>query len=148
MSLKAKLQEDMKQSLKLGDKKKLKVIRFLLAQLKNAEIDKGGELTDEEILRLIAREVKKIEEAAEEFRAGGSEERAEEELEEAAILKSYLPEPLTKEELEKIVDEVIKEVGAKDIKDMGAVMKSVLQKVAGRADGKTVSEVVRSKLSS
>ncbi|MCX7832297.1 MAG: GatB/YqeY domain-containing protein, partial [Actinobacteria bacterium] len=87
MSLKTKIQEDMKAALKSGDKKRLKVLRFLLAQVKNAEIDKGSELSDEELLKLISKEIKKIEEAAETFREGGSEQRALEELEEAEILK-------------------------------------------------------------
>lgn len=147
MSLKQKLQEDMKSSLKSGEKKVLNAIRYLLAQVKNAEIDKGSELTDEEILRLISREIKKLEEAAEEFKAGGNEERAREELEEAEILKRYLPEPLSEEEIEALVDEAIKATKATSIRDMGRVMKEVLPKTAGRADGKLVSEIVKKKLS-
>lgn len=125
----------------------MNAIRYLLAQVKNAEIDKGSELTDEEILRLISREIKKLEEAAEEFKAGGNEERAREELEEAEILKRYLPEPLSEEEIEALVDEAIKATKATSIRDMGRVMKEVLPKTAGRADGKLVSEIVKKKLS-
>lgn len=147
MSLKAKIEEDMKTALKSGDKKRLKVLRFLLAQIKNAEIEKGSELSDQEVLKLISKEIKKIEEAAEKFREGGSEQRALEELEESEILKAYLPEPLSQQELEKIVSEAIEETGANSIKDMGKVMKVVLSRVAGRADGKIVSEIVKNRLS-
>lgn len=136
----------MKNALKSGDKHRLKVIRFLLSKVKNAEIDKGGELEEGEMLSLIQKEVKKMEEAAEEFRKGGSAERAEEELKEAEILKEYLPEPLSDEELEKIVDEVIESTGATSMKDMGTVMKQVMPVVSGRADGKKVNEIVRKKL--
>ncbi|MCX7832158.1 MAG: GatB/YqeY domain-containing protein, partial [Actinobacteria bacterium] len=107
----------------------------------------GSELSDEELLKLISKEIKKIEEAAETFREGGSEQRALEELEEAEILKEYLPEPLSPQELEKIVSEAIEEIGATSIKDMGKVMKVILPRVAGRADGKIVSEIVKSRLS-
>ncbi len=137
----------MKEALKSGDKLKLKVVRYILSQLKNAEIDKGGELSEDEVVRVISREVKKIEEAAEEFKAGGNSERAEEELKEAEILKNYLPEQLSEEEIETIVVEAIKKAGATSIKDMGAVMKVVMPQIAGRADGKAVSELVRKKLS-
>lgn len=146
MSLKQRIQEDMKKALKSGDKKRLKVIRYLLAQIKNAEIDKGAELSDEEVLKVISKEVKKIEEAAEEFRAGGSSSRADEELEDAEILKEYLPEPLSEKEIEELVDQVVKETGASSLKDMGSVMKILMQKTAGRADGKLVSEIVRKRL--
>lgn len=146
MKLKEKLQQDMKNALKSGDKYRLKVIRFLLSKVKNAEIDKGRELDENEMLSLIQKEVKKIEEAAEEFRKGGSTERAEEELKEAEILKEYLPEPLSEEEIEKIVDEVIESTGAEGMKDMGRVMKEVMARVSGRADGKKVNEMVRNRL--
>lgn len=146
MSLKQRIQEDMKKALKSGDKKRLKVIRYLLAQIKNAEIDKGAELSDEEVLKVISKEVKKIEEAAEEFRAGGSSSRADEELEDAEILKEYLPEPLSEKEIEELVDQVVKETGASSLKDMGSVMKILMQKTAGRADGKLISEIVRKRL--
>lgn len=147
MGLKEKLQDDMKKALKSSDKLRLKVIRFVLSQIKNAEIDKGGELSDEEIIKVISKEIKKIEEAAEEFKNGGNAARAEEELKEAEILKEYLPEPLTSEELEKIIDAAIEEVGAKTLKDLGAVMKVLMPKIAGRADGKIASEIVKKKLS-
>lgn len=146
MKLKEKLQQDMKNALKSGDKYRLKVIRFLLSKVKNAEIDKGRELDENEMLSLIQKEVKKIEEAAEEFRKGGSTERAEEELKEAEILKEYLPEPLSEEEIEKIVDEVIESTGAEGMKDLGRVMKEVMARVSGRADGKKVNEMVRNRL--
>jgi hypothetical protein len=146
VGLKEKLQEDMKSALKSSDKMRLKVIRFILSQIKNAEIDKGGELNEDEIMKVISKEIKKIEEAAEEFKNGGNAVRAEEELKEAEILREYLPEPLTDEELEKIIEDAIAEVGAKNVKDMGAVMKVVMPKIAGRADGKTASELVKKKL--
>lgn len=146
MSLKEQIIDDMRLALKSGDKEKLNTIRFLLAQIKNAEIDKGQELNEDELLGVIAREVKKITEAAEEFRQGGNSERAEKELKEAGILKAYLPEPLSEEEIEKLVDEAINKTGASSIKGMGVVMKELIPATRGRADGKLVSEIVRRKL--
>lgn len=147
MSIKEQIQNDMKSALKSGDKLTLRVIRYLLSQLKNAEIKKGRELKEPEVLGVISKQVKKTEEAAEEFREGGSSQRAEEELKEAEILKKYLPEPLTEEEIDAIIERAIKEKGASSMKDMGPVMKAVIPQIKGRADGKLVSEKVKEKLS-
>lgn len=147
MSLKEKIQTDMKEALKSGDREKLNAIRFLLSQIKNAEIEKGAELKDDEVLAVISREIKKIKEAAQEFLKGGNPERAEKELREADFLSSYLPEPLSEEELESLVEETIRNVGAFTLKDMSLVMKELMPRVRGRAEGSLVSEMVKKKLS-
>lgn len=147
MSLKERIQADMKDALKSGDKEKLNAVRFLLSQIKNAEIEKRSELSDDEIMAVISREIRKVREAAEEFRKGGNEERAEKELKEAEFLSSYLPEPLGEKELESLIEETIRTVGATTLKDMSLVMKELMPKVRGRAEGSLVSEIVRKKLS-
>lgn len=146
MSLKEKIQSDMKNALKKGDRGKLNAVRFLLSQIKNAEIEKRSELSDDEIMGVISREIKKIKEAAEEFREGGNPERAEKELREAEFLSGYLPEPFSEEELENLIEDTIREVGASTLKDISLVMKELMPKVRGRAEGLRVSEMVKKKL--
>ncbi len=148
MGLKQKIQEDMREALKKGDRERLSALRMLLAQIKNAEIDKIGELTDEEIYQVITREARKWEEAAEEYEKGGDLERAAKEKRDASIIKGYLPRQLTPQEIEELIKEIIEEVGAKGIQDMGQVMKLIMPKVRGRADGKVVNEMVKAALSS
>ncbi len=146
MSLKERIQADMKNALKKGDREKLNAIRFLLSQIKNAEIEKRSELSDDEIMGVISREIRKIKEAAKEFHEGGNPERAEKELKEAEFLSGYLPEPLSEEELENLIEETIRDVGASSLKDMSRVMKELMPKARGRAEGSRISEMVKKKL--
>ncbi|MGB9667371.1 MAG: GatB/YqeY domain-containing protein [Thermosulfidibacteraceae bacterium] len=145
--LKERISNDMKEAMKNKDSVKVSALRLLLSEIKNKEIDKRGDLSDEEILAVIQKAVKQREESIEHYRKGNREDLVEKEMRELEILKSYLPDSLSHEELERIIDETIKEVGALGIKDMGKVMKALMPKVKGRADGKVVNEKVRERLS-
>ncbi|MEO2064889.1 MAG: GatB/YqeY domain-containing protein [Desulfurobacteriaceae bacterium] len=143
MSLKERLKEDMKAALKAKDKEKLSVIRMLQALIKNAEIDKRGELTDEEIVSLLQKYAKQRRESIEMYEKGGRQDLVEKEKRELEIVESYLPKQMSEEEIRELVAEVIKEVGASSPKDLGKVMQAVMPKVKGRADGSLVNRVVR-----
>lgn len=142
-----KLQQDLKQAQLARDETKVSTLRLLLSEVKNAEIAKGGPLQDQDIMTIVQREVKKRKEAAAGFRLGNREEQAQKEEAELKILEGYLPAQLANEQLTKIVEEAINEVGAKSISDMGKVMGIVMSKVKGQADGTTVSALVKEKLS-
>lgn len=141
-----KIQNDLKESLKAHDEVKVSTLRILLAEIKNAQIAKGQELTDKEIVVVIQKEAKRRKEAAAGFRSGGREESAKVEEQELGVLESYLPQQLTDEELTKIVEDTIKELGATTVSDMGKVIGSVLAKVKGQSDGGRVSAIVKEKL--
>lgn len=142
-----KLQEDLKQAQLQRDEMKVSVLRMLVSETKYASISKGDQLSDEDVLAVISREVKKRREAAAGFRQGGREEDAQKEEKEAQILLSYLPEQISDEELTLVVEEAINNTGAASISDMGKVISQVLGKVAGRAEGSRVSALVKEKLS-
>lgn len=141
------LQEDLKQAQLAKDEVKVSTLRLLLAEIKNGEIAKGGSLTGEEIISVIQREVKKRKEAMEGFTAGGRQQAAQVEEAELKILAGYLPAQLPDEELTKIVEAAITEVGAGEISDMGKVMGAVMAKVGAGADGGRVSSLVKARLS-
>lgn len=141
------LQTDLKNAQLSRDEIKVSTLRLLLSEIKNAEISKGGILSDEDIIPIVQKEVKKRKEAAEAFRSGGREEAAGKEETELKILESYLPSQLSNEELTKLVEDTINEVGASSIADMGKVMGAVMGKTKGQADGGVVSALVKEKLS-
>ena len=141
------LSEMVKEAMKSGDKVRLSVLRLLMSAMKNAEVAKMDALTETEALAVVAKESKKRAEAAADFEKGGRPDRAEAERAEAAILQEFLPEQLSEDDLAKLVDEAISETGATSPSDMGKVMKVLVPRVAGRADGKAVSEMVKQKLS-
>jgi uncharacterized protein YqeY len=143
MSLKEQLKEDMKAALKAKDKEKLSVIRMLQSLIKNAEIDKRGELTDEEIISLLMKYAKQRRESIELYEKGGRQDLVEKERRELQIVESYLPKQMSEEEIRELVAKVIEEVGASSPKDIGKVMQAVMPKVKGRADGSTVNKIVR-----
>jgi len=143
----ASLSAEIQQAMKDKDASRLSVLRLLSSSLKAAEVQKMGELTDDEAIAVVAKEVRKCEEAAAEFERGGRIDRRDAELSEAQMLRQWLPEQLPRSELEHLIDEAIAESGATGPSQMGAVMKALMPKVKGRADGKTVSELVRQKLS-
>ncbi len=147
MSLKKKIMEDMKEAMKAKDMLKVSVLRLLNSEIKNKEIDKKGELSDDEILAVIQKAVKQRKEAIEQYEKADRSDLAEKEKKELEILESYLPKPLSEGELNALIDEVIKEVGATSVKDMGKVMQAIMPKVRGRADGKLVNQLVRKRLS-
>ncbi len=141
------LQEELKQSQLQKDEVKVSTLRLLLSEVKNAEIAKGHPLSDEEIVEVASREAKKRREAAAGFRQGDREEQALKEEAELKILEGYLPAQASDEELTKIIEQAINELGASSIADMGKVMQAVMVKVAGQADGGRVSAIVKEKLS-
>jgi len=143
MSLKERLKEDMKAALKAKDKEKLSVIRMLHSLIKNAEIDKRGELTDEEIISLLMKYAKQRRESIELYEKGGRQDLVEKERRELQIVESYLPKQMSEEEIRELVAKVIEEVGASSPKDIGKVMQAVMPKVKGRADGSLVNRIVR-----
>lgn len=145
--LKEKLLEDMKISMRDKNAVRKNVIQMVRAAILQVEKDKHVELNDEQIVEIIAKESKKRKDSLADYEKSGRTELIEQINEEISILAEYLPKQLTKEEIEKIVEEVIKEVGAETIKDMGKVMKGAKEKIGAAADGKTINEVVKERLS-
>jgi uncharacterized protein YqeY len=143
-----KLQADLKQALKTHDEVKVSTLRILIAELKNAEIAKGQSLSEQEVISVLQKEAKKRKEAAAGFRQGDREEAALVEEKELGFIENYLPQQISDEELTKLVEEAIKEVGATSMQDMGKVIGKVMGQVAGRADGSRVSGMVKERLSS
>jgi uncharacterized protein YqeY len=147
MTLKAQISEDMKSTMKAGDKDRLKVLRLMLAAIQQIEVDKRIELDDSAVLGVLDKMVKQRRDSISQFKNGGREDLADIELAEIAVLKTYLPEQLGEVELDKIIDEAIKDSGAESIRDMGNVMGQVKAKAAGRADMGAVSAKVKERLS-
>jgi len=143
MSIKDMLNQDMKTALKAGEKDRLSVIRMAKSAILYAEKEKLHELNDEEVIEVLFREVKKRKQDMEEYRRLGREDVAKSLEQEVAILSSYLPQPLTQEELEEIVRQTITEVGANGLKEMGKVMGAIMPKIKGRADGGLVNSLVK-----
>jgi uncharacterized protein YqeY len=146
MSLIARLESELKEAMVARDGERRDTLRLILASLRSAEKELQRPLHDDEELQVLQRERKRRTEAAEAFRAGGREEQADTEERELAVLEEFMPEPLSEDELEEIIDDVIAEVGATSMRDIGRVMADVMPQVAGRADGSAVSQLVREKL--
>jgi uncharacterized protein YqeY len=146
MSLIVRMEEDLKAAMLEHDNERRDALRLLLASLRSAEKELQRPLSDDEELQVLQRERKRRIEAAEAFRGGGRDEQAAKEERELAVLQEFMPAPLTEEELEEIVDDVIAEVGATSLRQLGRVMADVMPQVAGRADGSMVSQLVREKL--
>jgi uncharacterized protein YqeY len=146
MSLIARLESELKEAMVARDAERRNTLRLILASLRSAEKELQRPLHDDEELQVLQRERKRRTEAAEAFRAGGREEQAETEERELAVLEEFMPEPLSEDELEENIDDVIAEVGATSMRDIGRVMADVMPQVAGRADGSAVSQLVREKL--
>jgi uncharacterized protein YqeY len=147
MSLEERLVEEMKQAMKSDDKLRLSTIRMIRSGVKNKEIELRKKLEDEEIVRVIQVMVRKGEESIEQFQTGGRMDLVEKEKREIEILKSFLPQPLGQEEILKIIDQSIRETQASSLKDIGKVMKSVMPKIGGKADGKLINQLVKERLS-
>ena len=146
MSLIARIEDELKEATLARDAERRDTLRLILSALRGAEKELQRPLKDDEELQVLQRERKRRTEAAEAFRAGGREEQAAAEERELAILEEFMPAPLSEDEIEEIVDDVIAEVGATSMRDLGRVMADVMPQVAGRADGSTVSQLVREKL--
>ncbi len=147
MSLEERVADEMKQAMKAGDKLRLSTIRMIRSALKNKEIELRRKLEDEDVVKAIQVMMRKGEESVEQFQAGGRMDLVEKEKKEMEILKSFLPQLLNQEEIVKIIDQSIQETQASSPKDIGKVMKSVMAKIGGKADGKLVNQFVKEKLS-
>lgn len=144
--LKERIGSEMRDAMKARDQSRVATLRLLMAAVKNAEVELRHELSDDEVLGVVAREAKRRRESIEAFEKGGRDDLVAKESAELEVLEAYLPEQLGEEELAGLVDEAIAETGAAGAKDMGRVMKAVMPKVKGRADGSIVSAMVRSRL--
>ncbi len=136
------IKKDLIEAQKSGDRFKVNCLRFFLSALKNREIELRRELTDEDVVEVAQRLAKQRRESIEGFKRGGRTDLVEKEEKELAILKEYLPEELSEEEIKRLAKECIEEVSATSKKDMGKVMKALMPKVKGRADGKLVQRIV------
>ena len=148
MSLLKRLDEDLKAAMKRSESIRLSALRMAKAAIKNVQIDKGRELSDEEILSVLASMAKQRRESIEQFSRGGREELAEKERQELAVLQSYMPAQLSHDEIDALILQAIQESSARSEADMGRVMKLLMPKVKGVADGKWVNTRVKELLSS
>ena len=146
MSLISELEDEVKQAMLARDAARRDALRLIVSSLKSAEKELQRPLSEEEELQVLQRERKKRLEAAQAFRDAGREERAAGEEAELAVLEEFMPEPISDDELERIVDDAIAENGATSLRDMGRVMADVMPQIAGRADGSAVGQLVREKL--
>lgn len=150
MSILTKVEQDLKKALKARNEFLVSTLKFLLAQIRNKEIELRGtekKLTDQVVIGVIRQEIKKRIQAAGLYRQGKREDLAKKEASESRVLSKYLPQQISTEELEKIVQETIAQVGAKGSADFGKAMASVMGKIKGRAEGSQVAEIVKKSLS-
>jgi uncharacterized protein YqeY len=148
MSLKDRLAEEMKKALKERDKTRLSTIRLIRDAIAKKEIEQRRQaLDDDGIVKVIGAMIRKSEEAVDQFTKGHRQDLVDEETREIEVLKSFLPSQLSPEEIQSLIDEAIREAKAVDLKDLGKVMRILMPKVSGKADGKTVNQMVRERLS-
>ncbi|MFN2555377.1 MAG: GatB/YqeY domain-containing protein [Nitriliruptorales bacterium] len=150
MSLQDRIQAELTDAMKTRDRARMSALRLILAEMRNDAVARGrgpqGMLDDEEVAQLLRREMKRRRESADAFEAAGRPDRAAQEESEAELYASYLPQPLSDDELDALVDEVIAESGARAPRGMGPVMKAVMARVGSRAEGARVADVVRARL--
>jgi len=146
MSLQQKIDDDLKTALKASDTVKVSVLRMAKASIKNKEIDKKDTLSEDDIRSVFSTLSKRSKESIEQFAKGGREDLVDKERQELSILQTYLPQELTQEELDRIIAEAIRESSAESPKDIGNVMRLVMSRVKGAADGKVVNQRVRALL--
>ena len=146
MGLREKIDTDTKEALKSGAKDKLSTLRMLNAALKNKQIDKRRSLTEEEVFETVRSLIKQRKDSIEQFAKGGRQDLVDKETAEVAVLEVYLPQQLSREELEVMVRDAVAQTGAQGARDMGKVMKALIPMVSGRADGKLLSELVKNAL--
>jgi uncharacterized protein YqeY len=147
MTLKARIQEDMKSAMRAGEKDKLANIRMVMAAIKQREVDERIELDDPQVLSVIDKMVKQRRESITQFAAGGRTDLVAKEEAELRLLSAYLPVPLTDSELDALISEAVTATGAASIKDMGKVMAAIKAKAAGRADMGAVGARIKARLS-
>ena len=146
MTLKQKLQEDLKTSMKNKDTLRKSVITLIRSSIKQVEVDKRIELNDDDVIDIISKQLKQRNDSLEQFLDAGREDLVEETRSEIEVLKEYLPQQLSEEELNEIVKQTISEVGATSMKDMGKIMSVIKPKTKGRADGKLIDKLVKENL--
>jgi len=146
MELQAKIESDVKSALKAGAKDKVSTLRMLIAALKNKQIDKRRQLSEEEVIETIRSLIKQRKDSIEQFAKGQRQDLVDKETAEVVVLEAYLPAQLSHEELEVMVRNAVAQTGAQGARDMGKVMKALIPAVGGRADGKLVSELVKQAL--
>lgn len=148
MTFVEKLNQDISEAMRAKDADRLGPLRMLKAALMNKKVERGKDVTDGEAQQVVSTLVKQRKDSVEQFTNAGRQDLADKEKAEIAILETYLPPPVSREELEKAVDEAVRTTGASSPKDMGGVMKAVMAGLAGRnADGKLINELVRARLS-
>ena len=145
--LRNQLQDEMKAAMKAGDKKRLGVIRLVLAAIKQREVDERIELDDQQVLVVLDKMVKQRRDSFEQYQQAGRSELADQEKFEISVIQEYLPQPLSEEEIASLIAEAINTTGAESMKDMGKVMGSLKSKLQGRADMGAVSALIKQKLS-
>ena len=146
MSLIVRIEDELQQAMRARDRERTDTLRMTLASLRAAEKELLRPLKEDEELQVLQRERKRRSEAADAFRGGGRPEQAEKEERELEVIEEFMPEPMSEEDIERIIDDAIAETGATSLRDLGRVMADVMPQVAGRADGSTVSQLVREKL--
>lgn len=146
MSIREELKKSSVESAKAKDQVRLDTIRGVQSAIRYKEIDKRGELTDQEILSVIQSLCKQRRESIEQYKGGGRTDLADKESRELSILEKFLPAQLSREQVEKVAKEIVGETGAKGAADMGRVMKEAMKRLTGQADGKLVSDVVKALL--
>jgi uncharacterized protein YqeY len=147
MNLSEKIDEDLRVALKGQDANKASVLRLLKSAIKNAEITKNALLSEQEIISTLEKQAKQRKDSIEQYRSGNRPDLASKEEGELEIINAYLPQKFSQEETEKLVDEVIRDLGAESISQMGQVMKETMSRANGQADGSVVSKIVKEKLS-
>jgi uncharacterized protein len=147
MGLKQQVISDLTASMKAQNAQRTSSLRMVKAAMMNREIEKGGELDDDEMMKLLRSMVKQRRDSVEQYEKGGRQDLVDKELAEIVVIESYLPQAASREEIEQAVAAAVKDTAASSMKDMGKVMKAVQKKLAGRnADGRTLSEIVKGKL--
>lgn len=143
MTLKERLSQDLKEAMKSKDETRVRTIRLLIAAIKNFEVEKMGQATDEEVLQVMSKEVKKRLESIEMYKQASREDLAAEEENELKIIKSYMPEQMSEDQIRELAKQVIEQHNLSSPKDVGTAMKLIMPQVKGRADGKLVNKIVQ-----
>ena len=146
MTLKEKIKSDLKDAMKSGDSVVRGVLRLLSSDIKNEEISLKKELTDDDVLKILKKDIKRHKESIEQYKTGGREDLAEQEEKELEILEKYMPEQISEEEIRKIVSDVVKKLGATNVSDFGKVMGIAMKEIGGNVDGSLVGKIVKEKL--
>ena len=146
MTLKVRIQDDMKSAMKAGDKDRLAIVRLILAAIKQVEVDERRELSDEDVLNVLNKMVKQRRDSVTQYTDGGRQDLADKEASEIEVLELYLPEQLSADEMAALVDAVIAETGAESMRDMGKVMGAVKARAQGQADMGAVGTLVKQRL--